>query len=379
LDQVALRQKRLSPLALVVAAIALAPCVSLCSDFDRFQWRRLANLPDAAGVAGAYAGVSNGALIVAGGTNFPEKMSWEGGHKAWHDWIYVLEKPEGEWKTSRVRLPRTLGYGVSLSCDEGVFCLGGGDAESHYADAFVMRWRNGEIDLSDLPKLPCPTAFACGAILGRAIYVAGGRESPNAGATQKAFWALDLQKPREQWRWRELDAWPGRGRMLAMAGALDGAFFLIGGVDLTLDEENGKPQRVYLTDAFRYTPGNGWREIASVPHAIAAAPSPAIPLSKSQLAVLGGDDGAQSHLQDMARHRGFPSDILGYDAITDTWAVLGHAAKPRVTTPLVPWSDGYVVVSGEVRPGVRSPRIDLVRVTPFPQPQGSTAQPEGIR
>ena len=40
------------------------------------EWKQLADLPDVEGFAGSYAGVSNGALIVCGGANFPEKPLW---------------------------------------------------------------------------------------------------------------------------------------------------------------------------------------------------------------------------------------------------------------------------------------------------------------
>ena len=43
------------------------------------EWKQLADLPDVEGFAGSYAGVSNGALLVCGGANFPEKPLWEGG------------------------------------------------------------------------------------------------------------------------------------------------------------------------------------------------------------------------------------------------------------------------------------------------------------
>lgn len=55
-----------------------------------FDWTRLPNLPDARGVAGPFAGVSGGALIAAGGANFPNGFPWEGGTKVWHDDVYVL-------------------------------------------------------------------------------------------------------------------------------------------------------------------------------------------------------------------------------------------------------------------------------------------------
>ena len=44
-------------------------------------WKQLPPLPDKLGFAGSFAGVSGGALIVAGGANFPEAMPWAGGPK----------------------------------------------------------------------------------------------------------------------------------------------------------------------------------------------------------------------------------------------------------------------------------------------------------
>ena len=352
-------------LLLVCGASGEAANVSSITYDAHFQCRRLADLPNATGVAGAYAGISNGALIVAGGANFPQAMPWDGGKKIWYDQIYVLEHADGAWQTSLVRLPRPLGYGVSLSCDDGIFCLGGGDANKHYSDAFLIRWKDGKIELDGLPQLPQTVAFATGAILERTIYIAGGLERPDAETTMKTFWALDLQKPRERWQWRKLNPWPGQERMLAVAGVQGGSFYLFSGVDLTSDPAGGKPRRTYLTDAYRYTPGNGWQEIAALPRAVAAAPSPSLALGQSHLAILGGDDGSQQNILDLTAHHGFSSDILGYNTITNVWTILDRLPASRVTTPLTAWADGFVVPSGEVRPGVRSPRLDFLR--PMPQ------------
>src|SRR4051794_15669468 len=64
------------------------------------EWKQLPSMPDAIGLAGSFAGVSNGALLVAGGANFPNKMPWEGGTKVWYNTIYVLEKPKAKWKVA---------------------------------------------------------------------------------------------------------------------------------------------------------------------------------------------------------------------------------------------------------------------------------------
>ena len=52
---------------------------------DAFAWEELAPLPDEHGFAGSFAGSSGGALLVAGGANFPDGPSWNGHPKAGHD------------------------------------------------------------------------------------------------------------------------------------------------------------------------------------------------------------------------------------------------------------------------------------------------------
>src|SRR5580692_4015153 len=59
------------------------------------HWQQLPPLPDREGFATPFDGTSNGALIVAGGANFPEKRPWEGGTKIWYDAIFVLTDPQG--------------------------------------------------------------------------------------------------------------------------------------------------------------------------------------------------------------------------------------------------------------------------------------------
>ncbi|MCX6997017.1 MAG: hypothetical protein NTV49_07995, partial [Kiritimatiellaeota bacterium] len=63
-------------------------------------WSALPDLPEALGVAGPFAGVSGGALLVAGGANFPNGMPWAGGRKVWHDAVYVLPAPAGAWQAA---------------------------------------------------------------------------------------------------------------------------------------------------------------------------------------------------------------------------------------------------------------------------------------
>ena len=320
---------------------------------DAFHWDQLPALPDRHGVAGAFAGVSGDALIVAGGANFPEKMPWDGGTKAYHDAIFVLTAPDGAWRTG-FRLPRPLAYGVSVSTTRGLVCVGGCDATRCYNDAFLIKWNGSEIAIDNLPSLPRPLVNACGAVIGDTIYVAGGEEAPGATAASNRFWALDLGDPSP--RWRELATWPGPPRSLAFGGVLGGRFVLIGGVELSADA-SGRPARRYLKDAFAYSPESaGWTRLADLPHPIAAGPAPA-PVVNGELLILGGDDGSKVGFAPPAQHPGFSNRILAYDGSADRWRVAGDVPAPRATVAAVPWRGRIAVPSGEVGPGVRSPQV----------------------
>jgi N-acetylneuraminic acid mutarotase len=225
------------------------------------EWKQLPPLPDKEGFAGSFAGVSNGALIVAGGSNFPDKKPWERGKKIWYDSIFVLDRPDGEWKLAG-RLPRPLGYGVSVTYRDAVVCIGGSDADRHYAETFRLEWREGKIITTSLPPLPRPIANACGAIVDkRTLYIAGGQESPDASAALDTVFGLDLTATDP--KWRELEKCPGGGRILAVAAAFDGAFWLIGGAELMTGHE-GKVERRYRKDVWRYRPGEGWSRVADL-------------------------------------------------------------------------------------------------------------------
>ena len=314
-------------------------------------WKQFPPLPDPQGFAGSYAGVSNCALLIAGGANFPGRKPWEGGSKAWYDTIFILDQPDGRWVTAE-KLPRPLGYGVSVTHGGGVVCVGGSDARQHYADAFKLEWKDGRIITIPLPPLPRPLANACGALVGDTLYVAGGQEQPDSKHSLRSIHRIDLASPRPVWQ--ELEPWPGAGRMLAVAASSDGCFFIAGGAEFVTDE-NGKTRRRYLNDAYRYDPARGWQRIADLPYPVVAAPSPA-PNEAAAFYILGGDDGSQVDVAP-TQHRGFVRRLLRYDIPSGKWSDAGALPAGRVTTPCVYWAGSWVIPSGEIRPGVRSPEV----------------------
>jgi len=318
-----------------------------------FRWGRLPPIPNAEGFAGSFAGVSGGALIVAGGANIEGDKWAEPLRKKWYDSLFVLDKPDGEW-LSGFRLPRALGYGVAVTTPRGIVCLGGSDAERHFADCFVIEWREGRIHASALPPLPKPCANMCGALVDDAIFVAGGIETPAATTALKAFWKLDLTA--KEPRWENLEPWPGPARMLAVAGSAAGSFFLFSGTKLKPGAD-GKAEREYLRDAYRFTPGKGWKRIADMPRAAVAAPSPALVAGGSRLVIISGDDGANVNFAPVREHPGFPRDGLAYDAERDEWTPAGVVPFSLATAPVVSWRGRFVIPNGEVRPRVRTPEV----------------------
>jgi N-acetylneuraminic acid mutarotase len=324
---------------------------------QEIRWSNLPSIPDREGFAYPFAGVSNGALLVAGGANFPDKKPWEGGVKRWYDAVFVLERPDGNWKKVG-KLPRPIGYGVSITTGDGILCLGGSDPDRHYADCFQMQWNGGEVKITPLPALPKPCANSCGALLNNFVYVAGGIEMPDATQALPTFWSLALDDL--QSGWHRLETWPGSERMLATAGVLNGSIYLFGGTALEADQD-GKPVRRWLRDGYRYDPGGGWSKIGDLPRVSVAAPTPAPQFGSSKLLLIGGDDGSQINTTP-TEHRGFPRDILTYDVVANTWATLGNVPFSLVTTPAVNWNRDIIIPGGEARPGVRSPEVFRVQI-----------------
>jgi len=316
------------------------------------DWQQLSPIPNAEGVAGTFAGVSHNVLLVAGGANFPDKKPWEGGTKTWYADIFALESLTGKWRTVG-KLPRPLGYGVSVTHRNTVVCVGGNDAVKHYAAAFRLEWIDGQVKTSDLPPLPHSLAMAAGAVVGDKLIIAGGLERPDSNVPLKSVWTLNLAADKPNWE--KVADIPGPGRLLPVAAAQSGSFYVLGGADLVA-KKDGLPARRYLSDGYRYTPGTGWQRIADLPRPTVAAPSPTAS-DATGVYLCGGDDGSHVGFQPPEKHPGFGKLLYRYDVKADRWNEVGHYPAGHVTTPLVIWQQRWIIPSGEIRPGVRAAAV----------------------
>lgn len=322
--------------------------------------RELPLLPDKLGVAGAFAGVSGDALIVAGGANFPGKPPWENGIKKWHDEIYVLPYGATNWLTGS-KLPHPLGYGVSLNFDDGVLCIGGNDAERHHREVFLLRWRDGRVLVeTNFPALPEPLANACGAICMGQVYIIGGETTPGATRAMASAWRLNPKA--QDASWIRLPDCPGPGRTLAVAGASGNQVYVAGGVALSAGAD-GKPVRRYLSGTYVLTHGgHAWETRKDLPIPLAAVPGPIQHVANGWFALFGGDDGSHYGFQPPNHHPGFSLNILLWHPERELFHIAGQLKLSCVTTRAVLWRDEIIVPGGEVRPGVRSPVVTAYRV-----------------
>ena len=397
--------------------LSLFVCSHILFAVENFTWTELPELPPLPGckrqpgLAGAFVGVHNDALIIAGGANFPAGLPWStlpdgsNPHKIYHRDIYILSK-DGKWNISDQKLPEGYSYGVSIQLDEGILCIGGEWAKTKEGrtvtvksdDVFLIKYPgNGELVIDDesFPDIPEGISGMAGARIGDYVYIVGGN---NGGAEKKYFWRLNLRKCD---KWEALNAWPGPPRRYLIAAAQsDGrskCLYIFSG--RYRDPDKGWQ---FLTDGYKYEPDTGiWTRLADVGtnqsnhESICVMAAPGIAVGANHVIIFGGASGnifrrveqdlpqkikllekagetseAKALTAEMWRlyenHPGFSRDIWVYHTITDTWSKVGkfpesvidgRLAGSHVTTTAVRWDEHIIIPGGEVRPGVRSPKI----------------------
>lgn len=341
-------------------------------------WEALPPVPDDVGFAGGFAGVSGEALVFAGGANFAPPVFEN--DKVWHDRVFVLAAPDGEWVEAGT-LPRPLGYGMSVTYEDELICIGGDDSEQAYAEVFALKWDGENLTTRELPALPEPVAYGGAALIGSTVYVVAGQTGKSIETATNRCYAMDLAA--DEPAWERLPDMPedagvrafnfvvaqhdGQGDKLYVFG---GRRFLEGGV---LDLE-------FLGDCWAFDPASDtWSKRADSPVPLMAGS--AIRFSQSHVLVTSYADG--SVLTAMIDsgiptaeydHPGFPRTLYTYHTITDAWAPAGEipeGAANQVTTTAVQWGERIIVPSGEVKPRVRSPKVWSVTVEPHERAFGA--------
>ncbi|MFH5833665.1 sodium/solute symporter [Halalkalibaculum sp. DA384] len=374
---------------------------------DIVNWNRLPDLPNPAGVAGAFAGRAGDALIVAGGANFPGAPPWENGSKVFHDQIYILQKDTSGYRwlsDPELKLPHPLAYGATIRDGESLLLIGGADGTEVKRNVYRLKWNPGEesIEIRELPPLPRPLAFMGATRLNDRVYVAGGQHSLASPGASKSFWQLDLSQQGEDLNWESLPAWPGAARVLPVAAGQHKGdtpyFFLFSGRNVNPD---GSME--VLSDTYRFNiKSSEWESLEPIAHNLhgngrSVMGGTAIATGDAHILIFGGDPGDalverlqisaridslnnrmatvsrpsqkgaiqqqvdqlnRQLLSNLQQEQPFSRDILSYHTITDTYDKIGELPTPApVTTRAVQWDEDILIASGEIRPGVRSANI----------------------
>ena len=297
---------------LFILLLSLGSVLSFAGNDGQAWFKESSTLPPipySQGLAAPFAGVSNDALILAGG-------SWlEPGaeSRSYGDSIYVLRQTDGgrEWLPVG-KLPDPVAYGASVTITEGILCIGGENEDAPSDKVFLMNWNGDEVVLADdYPSLPTHTTKLSAAAIGRNIYV----------VAEDRFWCLDLVKR----SWQALPQPPFKPRegtiMLSQSNGVNQCLYFIGG-------EGDKQYR----DTWRYDPSmpedRRWERLSDAPFPLSF--SPALTYGTSELFIFGG----------------VPSSIVSFNTITNTWCVVGEIASEVVNAPAV-LMDGEVIIPGE--------------------------------
>lgn len=337
------------------------------------------------GLAGAFAGIHNNVLLIAGGANFPDAMPWEGGKKIyWNDIYILIRKTTGKfaWYTKeKFKLKQRIAYGASVSTDDGIVCIGGENETGISGDVFLLRWNNEskKVVINSLPALPVPIANAAACANGKIIYLAGGE---TANAVSDRLYFLNLENISAGWK--ELPPIPkpvSHAVMVVQSNGVNKNIYLIGG---RRKNENGISELYNSVFEFDILE-NKWMEKRSLPSALSAGTG--IATGSNTILLFGGDNGEIFHKTEelitsintekdeikkqiliqqknklQQSHPGFSKDVLIYDAIKNEWKKIGKIPfNTPATTGAVKWGNDVLIPSGEIKAGIRTPQILICR------------------
>lgn len=368
------------------------------------RWEIVGELPDRSGggvtatnlgVGGAFAGVHDGALIIAGGSNFPIAE----GESLWSDktgrvlygdiWVATFEAqssgnpPALSWHATDVRLPSPRAYGASASHASGVVLVGGNDGNAVTSETLLLRWDAVTRQLRSfrLPDLPVPSSEGGAAVIGDSLYLLAGHDgvretadlySLDLGPLSAALFdrvagdGADLLSHVGPWRrLAPIPAPPGQSRArskMMVAAQSDGEatrLYVMGGQRLVAPGESDEavpvscdpehPRVLFLQDVWAFTPapgsvGGSWRRMADIMIAGdegGRAAGTAVAVGQTEILLLASAKGdlirkvfgeLKAGWADYPGHPGFERQALIYDAHGDVWSAAGLA--PMVADPL---------------------------------------------
>ena len=336
------------------------------------------------GIAGPVTGIHKGVLFIAGGANFPIAMPWQGGAKKYHATIHIYHAKYGKLKllAKSFSLPHPVAYAASCNTPTGILYAGGESEKGMSDKVLLMMWDNKteEVLFKKLPALPFPVSNAAVILIGNTVYLAGGETAIN---TSSQLLSLDLNNTIAGWK--KLTDMPQPISHTVMTAAINKAgdkIYLCGG-----RKKNSNGVSTLYNNVFVYDiTANRWEEQQAMPYALSAGTG--IMINADNIILFGGDNGTTFHKvetliaainteqdetkkQDLilqknklqSEHPGFSKEVLLYNIQNDKWEIIGNIPfDTPVTTSAVTLKSRIIIPSGEIRAGVRSPKILEVKI-----------------
>jgi N-acetylneuraminic acid mutarotase len=353
------------------------------------NWKNVGEFPatkgiSSLGLAGQSAGVFGNIMIVAGGTNFPDKMPWEGGKKVYYDDVFLYTKNAKGILTlsGNHKLPMNLGYAATVSTELGLLMAGGENETGILNKVMILKVFKDDEELAFLPDLPIPLTNAMAVVYQSSVYVMGGETVSKV--SDKVF-VMDLSNTKNGWS--SLPPLPNpisHGVAVFFNGQKTKGIYVLAG---RAKKQNGISD-LYSANHFFDINTKQWALKAPLPYGMSAGTGLLDPTGRVLL--FGGDRGevfskveavvAQKNKETdsivietldkkrmvlQSTHPGFSHELLAYDIERDRWDAIGSLPFPTpVTTHAFMW-DGFIMIpGGEVRAGVRTPHIFSLELTP---------------
>ena len=381
----------MKPLAIyILLMLNNMPAVAQSKKVISIEWKTIAELPPfreqskSIGVAGPVVGIINNKLIVAGGANFPDKMPWQGGKKIYYNNISIFNKEKEQVFQEKIQnsLTSNIAYAANCITPLGVVYAGGENELGLSDKVYLLQWDEASNSMrqTKLPDLPVETTNGSLVCIDNTIYFLGGETLTN---TTNQFYSLNLIKINQGWMTLPVLPKP-LSNMVVVAQYLDGQkqIYLMGGRAKQKNGISDFSSDVYSFDIHLKI----WDKKKSLPYPLSAGTGAVF--SEKYILLFGGDRGERFNKVEqtisninlekdelrkenlisiknklLESHPGFSNEILLYNTQKNIWLSNGFIPfNTSVTTNLVPWGDEIIIPSGEIKAGVRTPRIISAKI-----------------
>ncbi|MBN1517082.1 hypothetical protein JXA32_11005 [Candidatus Sumerlaeota bacterium] len=207
-----------------------------------------------------FAGMSNGALIIAGGKGV-DLFHQDAFSSATR--VYTQSAADQHWELALMgSLPQPAARGAVAGDGKSLYFAGGLNADGELDALLEVEWNavQKQLELRILPSMPSARMGMGAAMLDGALYLAGGESNNPESAGATPLWKYDTAKG----KWSELASWSGKPRISPVLLASDGALYLAGGIVPQPEQQNQPFAR--SAKAWCYFPRrNKWTALPDLP------------------------------------------------------------------------------------------------------------------